>query len=119
MFSSKFTFYILLNDLNPDQILTITNTKAQCEEFYHRYLCMKHMPLFKPWCENRDLDIQDINSWYKYYNEKISSAESSTYKITKLDFNKKELAALLRALSQTPVLGCSFEDNFDVAIRKN
>lgn len=117
MFSPKFTFYVLSNELMPDKVLTITNTEDQCKEFYHKYLCIKHMPMFKPWCENRNLDIKDINSWYRYYKENINSAEAGTYKFSKMRFTKSELAALLRALSETPIIGCSFESDFDSAIR--
>lgn len=117
MFSPKITFYVLTNDLQPDAILTITNTKEECEEFYHKYLCSKHFHMFKPWCETQNLDYKDIHSWNKYYTAKISSAESGTYKISRMKFNKKEIAGLLRALSNCPLLGCSYESNFDSAIR--
>lgn len=119
MFFNKFTCYILINNLHPDEILTITNTLDECKEFYHKYLCLKHIEIFKPWCKNRNIDFKDINSWYKYYNEKISSAEAGTYQITKLNFNKKELAALLRAFSKAPLIGCSFETDFDNTIRRD
>ena len=52
-------------------------------------------------------------------SENISSAEAGQYKISKVTFNKKELAALLRAFSGTPLLGCTFETAFDLALRIN
>lgn len=117
MFSRKLTFYVLTNELEPDKVLTITNTEDECKEFYHKYLCAKHFHMFKPWCENQDLDYRDIYSWDKYYNAKVSSAEAGTYKVSIMKFTKKELAGLLRALSNCPLLGCSYEDKFDLIIR--
>lgn len=117
MFSPKFNFYILTNTLNTDQILSITQSKDECKEFYHKYLCIKHMHTFRPWCDNMNLDYKDLNSWYKYYEAKVNSAERGTYVISKLKLTKKELTALLRAFSKCPLIGCSFETPFDAEIR--
>lgn len=114
---SKFTFYILSNELHPDEILTITNTEDECKEFYHKYLYIKHLDMFKPWCERNGLDPSDIFNWDEYYRTRISSAETGTYKFSKMKFTRKELAALLRALSATPLIGCNYESDFDKNIR--
>lgn len=115
--NKRFTFFVLSNDLYPNVILTLTNSKAQCLEFYNKYLCKKHFHMFKPWCENNDLDPTNPSSWTRYTREKISSAESSQYKISKITFSKDELAALMRTFSQTPMIGCSFESTFEKSIR--
>ena len=117
-FNKKFTFYVLSNELHPDDVLTITTTIKEAKEYYHLYLRDKHMHTFELYCNDIGLDPKNIESWYQYYKNKVSSAEQNTYKFVKMTFGYKELASFLRALSNTPLIGCSYETDFDRHLRK-
>lgn len=118
LFNKKHTFYVLTNALYPDTILTITNKKEQCIEYYHKYLKYKHMHTFIEWCDMWRLDMDDFNSWLDYYTKRISSAETSQYKIDTVKYSSEELAGLFRLFSDCELLNCSYETQFEYDMRK-
>ena len=113
----KFDFYVLSCDLYPDVVLTITTSRDEAVEFYSNFLREKHRHTFEPWCADRNLDAKSADAWKLYYAQNVSTAESGQYKIVKIPFGKKEIAAILRAFSNTPLIGCSYETEFDLILR--
>lgn len=113
----KFDFYVLSCDLYPDTVLTITTSRDEAVEFYSDFLREKHRHMFEPWCTDRNLDCKSSDAWKLYYKQNVSTAESDQYKIAKIPFGKNEMAAILRAFSNTPLIGCSYETEFDLILR--
>ena len=78
-----------------------------------RHSCSKH---FRAWCNLRDLPVDHSNSWREYAKTIIHSDYSGKpyYSIAKVDYSPDIIASLLRFVSHSPIMGCSFDTDEEV-----
>ena len=107
----KFVFYAVKNTDDMNQILTLTETKDQAMEFGYKYLRMKHFDHFKMWCELRNLDVTDIESWDSYFVTVLPYEEKAKYVIIKKIYTHDEMAAFMRMFLRCAPIGCDYEND--------
>ena len=106
--NKKTAFYVVKNINQPNILLTITNTKKQCDEYINKLLLKENYNDFNSWCFYQKIAMDPI-AWVKYYNTRLSDEQKSKYMIQKIYYRDFELAAILRMFCGCKAIGCSFD----------
>ena len=106
---TQVSFFAVFKKENPDAFLTITVKKQEAIEYALKLLKLEHLSHFQAWCMLRDYDYNSQKPWDKYFEECISEAEKSDYIISKISYNIKDLAAIIRMFGKCAPLGCSYD----------
>ena len=104
----KTTFYVVKNINQPNILLTITNTKKQCDEYINKLLLNENYNDFSSWCFYQKI-VMDPIAWVKYYNTRLNDEQKGKYVIQKIYYRDFELSAILRMFCGCKAIGCSFD----------
>ena len=101
-------------DVNNTHVYTASIDKKGCEEFIDKILLNQNINHYKSWCEMRQLDYKNSNSWKSY---KEASELSSLFKIIKIKCPLNNLLALFRIYTGYKPIGCSYETNIEKDVK--
>ena len=87
-------------------IVSLTTTPEEAEEFISRKLMGERSEHFKSWCDLRDLK-QNAESWDKYYRKVLRDSNPYTY--YKLEVDVRSVAGICRIFYGCVPIGCSFD----------
>ncbi len=108
---------IVDNEVNPDMPITFTSTKDEAIIALDQYLYLKHYKHFRAWCALRDLKVDHTNNWKEYAKNIIHTDQKGhpVYVIVKIDYGPDMIASLLRYVSDSPIMGCPFDTEEEIA----
>lgn len=115
----KILLYAVLNasitsdNFSEDNILSYAPTLKDANEYVSRrvfYDCKEHYII---WCQFRNLDDRDENSWRQYYAT-LSDEEKGKYYIAKLKYSIDDIALLFRLFNECIPVGASYEKPIEI-----
>ena len=107
--NKRITFYVVQDELNPVNFLTLTCSKKDAIEFAYTYLKIQHIEHFKLWCDLRELDYNTEMAWELYSRKCITKEELKRYRIRKVSYTFNAVASMLRMFGRCNPIGCSFD----------
>ena len=119
MFKKKITFYLVIDQSQNNQILTITSTKKQAIEYGYQFLKIKHYDHYSKWCELKELNPESENAWFRYFVNVLTIEEKSKYAVAKRVYTLETVAAIMRMFGGCTPLGCSFDSETEYIYLKS
>ena len=102
------------NGVPKDMIIyTVSNNLKDCQEYLDLMLKIKYKTHFSSWCEYRNLNFEDEDSWTLYKETSLGEEEYKKYLITKNYYDTKKIATIFRMFNRCPPIGCSFENDIE------
>ena len=115
----KLTFYLVIDQSQNNQILTITLTKKQAIEYGYQYLKIKNYDHYSRWCELKEFDPESENAWFRYFTNVLTMEEKSKYAVAKRIYKLDTVASIMRMFAGCLPLGCSFDTPTEYLYLKN
>jgi hypothetical protein len=100
-------------DLSKIIFYTITETQKQSEEYINRRLYLENKEHFTRWCELRELDYKDNNSW-ELYAKSTGNIPFNKFVISKVTYKLSDVASLFRMFNGCIPIGTTYEDSTEV-----
>lgn len=91
----------------PHEFLTLTTTPDECWEYIDMLEYEDHRDHYIAWCEQRNLNPKDDNSWEAY--QEIVLGDNCDYAIFEMQITWEDVIAFLRMFQGCVPLGCSFD----------
>lgn len=104
----KFKYYFVAHKDDPHTYLTIVENKKQAGEFINNLIFLNHLQDFKSWCYYNQ-KAEDIDSWREFLDKRVPEEDKTGYIIGSRDFNKSQIAAILRMFAGCSPKGCFYE----------
>jgi len=101
--------YALIHKEFKDKFLTIAKDKDSVYEYAMMFLKLTYQDHYERWCQIKQLDKDDYETWMMYYNECIDEKEKENLQILKVKYDLDNILAILRMFGKCVPLGCSFE----------
>ena len=101
--SDKDNLYLDIDKTAPN-ILCVTVTAEQANEYIDRRLFIEKFNHYNNWCELRDLKPDDANSWVRYRKNL-----STSYFYEEHEIECNAIASLFRLFYGCTPIGCSFD----------
>ena len=103
------SFYLVIDQNQSNQILTITSTKKEAIEYGYQFLKIKHYDHYNRWCELKGFSPSSEQAWFRYFMNVLTIEEKSQYAVAKRKYTVDTLAAIMRMFGGCTPLGCSFD----------
>lgn len=110
---NKNKFYAVSMKSHPNIFICYCTSKAEAREYVYSFIKAKHQTHFSEWCRYKELNENNWEIFYQYFNTVIDDEEKKNYVIHSLKYNKKDLAAILRMFGSCIPLNCSFEKEIE------
>lgn len=94
-------------DLGNIQILTLTETEKDCEEYINNRLRIENRVHFSSWCSLHQKDVNANESWQEYMN--LGIVDITKYYISKVSYTHANIAAILRMFNHCVPVGCNYD----------
>ena len=91
---------------------TLTYTKEDCEEYIDCKLYDDNEEHYQQWCNLRNLNSYEENSWNEYYNTVLY--DKNPYAIIKMQIMFSDLLAMVRLFEGCHPIGCSFDKKLEL-----
>ena len=119
LFCKKIPLYLVYRNENPASLVTVLADKKQIDEFIDRMIIVDNWDDYKLWCNLRNLDYKNLESYYSYIDNYIATnpeeVESKyTFIVTKTFYTKEALSSILRMFNGCVPLGCSYESPVEI-----
>lgn len=90
---------------------TLTSTRQEAEEYINKRLYIENKQHFKSWCELRELDFLDVDSWFAYVDSGgLTDEKLIKYIITKVRYRVRDVATVFRMHNKSIPIGTSYEE---------
>ena len=112
---NRIHFYAVLKKSDSEKkIYTLTTSVNDAMEYAESMIQLDHFEHYSKWCDLRNLDMNDLNTWNTYYDNCVNDEEKMDYAITKISYSGKYVASMLRMFANCIPLGCSYENEAEL-----